>query len=194
METPPLPGATPLDPGEMEGLRLPHITSRQELDRWEQENIAEAEEWAFLKRRGEILSEAFLLVLHKRMFGKVWTWGGKYRNTEKNIGGPHWDVPVRVKNLCEDGKMWMKDSVYPEDEAATRIHHRLVSIHPFPNGNGRHARLVSDLLLVHALERPRFTWGSSGSNGTGDVRQIYLEALRAADRRDFGPLLSFVRS
>jgi fido (protein-threonine AMPylation protein) len=163
MEMPSLSRATSLDPGEIEGLRLPHITSRQELDRWEQENISEAEEWALGKHRRVILSESYLLLF--------------------------WDVPVMMKNLCADGKTWMETLAYSEDEAAARIHHRLVSIHPFSNGNGRHARLASDLLLVHVLNRPRFTWGSAG-----DVRQLYLEALRAADRRDFGPLLRFVRS
>jgi Fic-DOC domain mobile mystery protein B len=193
-------GATPLDPTEAEGLRLPHISTREQLNKWEQENILEAELKFFSRKQRDILSEAFILILHKRMFGNVWKWAGKYRTSEKNIGAPPWEVAVAVRGLCEDAKLWIgsvKDTVdaaVASDEIAARFHHRLVSIHPFANGNGRHARMMADLLLVHGLGRGRFSWGSHDLAQTGVVRQAYLEALRAADRRDHSKLFAFVRS
>ena len=200
MEIPYPEGATPLDPMEAAGLRLPHISTREQLNRWEQENILEAELKYFSRKQRDILSEGFMLNLHKRMFGKVWKWAGKYRISEKNIGVPPWEVAVAVRGLCEDAKLWIgsaKDAVdaaVASDEIAARFHHRLVSIHPFANGNGRHARMVADLLLVHGLGRERFTWGSHDLAQTGAVRQAYLEALRAADRKDHSKLFIFVRS
>jgi Fic-DOC domain mobile mystery protein B len=193
-------GATPLDPIEAEGLRLPHISTREQLNKWEQENILEAELKFFSRKQRDILSEGFMLRLHKQMFGNVWKWAGKYRTSGKNIGVPPWEVAVGVRGLCEDGKLWIgsvldaADSAVACDEIAARFHHRLVSIHPFANGNGRHARMMADLLLVHGLGRERFTWGSRDLAQTGAVRQAYLEALRAADRRDYAKLFAFVRS
>jgi Fic-DOC domain mobile mystery protein B len=187
-------GATPLDPDEAEGLLLPHITSRTELDRWEQDNIAEAESWAFRRKPRDLLSFDFVCRLHKRMFGAVWRWAGEFRRSGKNIGVESWSIGTEVKKLLDDVKMWIESSAYPPDEIAARFHHRLVSIHLFANGNGRHARLMADLLLVHVLGRPRFTWGSENLAQAGDCRQRYLSALKAADRREYGPLLEFVRS
>jgi Fic-DOC domain mobile mystery protein B len=187
-------GATPLDRSESQGLKLPHISTRGQLNQWEQENILEAEAAYFTRKRRDILSENFLLRLHKSMFGNVWKWAGKYRTSEKNLGVPHWDVSVKLRGLCEDVKLWISSTTDPADEIAARFHHRLVSIHPFANGNGRHARMAADLLLVHVLERPRFTWGRSDLLDAGDTRQVYLEALRAADLREYSLLLRFVRS
>jgi Fic-DOC domain mobile mystery protein B len=187
-------GATPLDPDEAEGLLLPHITSRTELDRWEQDNIAEAESWAFRRKPRDLLSVDFVCRLHKRMFGNVWRWAGKFRRSGKNIGVEWWSIGTEVKKLLDDVKVWIESNVYPPDEIAARFHHRLVSIHLFANGNGRHARLMADLLLVHILGRPRFTWGRENLVQEGDCRQRYITALQAADRREYGPLLAFVRS
>jgi Fic-DOC domain mobile mystery protein B len=187
-------GATPLDRFESEGLKLPHITNRGQLNQWEQENILEAQEKYFNRKRQDILSERFLLHLHKNMFGNVWKWAGKYRTSEKNIGVPHWDIPVKLRGLCEDAKHWIASAADPPDEIAARFHHRLVFIHPFANGNGRHARMAADLLLTFVLKRPRFTWGQSDLLEAGGARRLYLEALRAADCRDYSLLLRFVRS
>ncbi len=187
-------GATPLDRTEIEALRLSHITSRAELDRWEQENIQAAQEWAFTRRRKEILTEKFCLDLHKRMFNRVWRWAGRYRTSDKNIGVPHWDIAMKVRHLCDDTQQWIAHSSYPEVEMATRFHHRLVSIHAFANGNGRHARLMTDLLLVFLLDQPRFSWGSGNLTHPGQCRIQYLTALREADNRDFTSLLKFVRT
>lgn len=187
-------GATPLDASEAEGLRLPHITDRIQLNRWEQENILAAEMKYFARKRRDILSEAFILKLHRDMFGEVWKWAGKYRTSEKNLGVPPWEVAVKVRGLCEDARLWIDSGSDLPDVIGARFHHRLVSIHPFSNGNGRHARMCADLLLVHVLERPRFTWGRQDLIRPGEARRFYLEALRAADRRDYAPLMGFVRS
>ncbi len=188
-------GATPLTPEESEGLRLTHITTRGELNRWEQDNIADGEAWAFERRQKDIISEGFVRRLHKRMFGNVWRWAGEFRKSEKNIGAVHWrDIPVQLKELLEDVNEWIASGTYSADDIAARFHHRLVFIHPFPNGNGRHARTITDLLLVQVLNRPRFSWGGGDIVDPGDCRRLYIEALRAADGHEYGPLLEFVRS
>lgn len=187
-------GATPLDPSEAEGLRLPHIVNRDQLNKWEQENILEAELKYFSRKQRNILSEAFLLRLHKQMFGDVWKWAGKYRTTEKNIGVPHWDVAVKLRGLCEDAKLWVESGTDSAEEVGVRFHHRLVFIHPFANGNGRHARMATDLMLLNVLGKPRFTWGRLDLINPGEARFQYLAALRAADQRDYSLLLQFVRT
>ncbi len=187
-------GATPLDASESEGLKLPHIFSRDQLNRWEQENILMAELKYFSRKQRNILSESFLLRLHKNMFGNVWKWAGKFRTSEKNIGVPHWDVAVKVRGLCEDTKVWIESATDSPDEIVARFHHRLVSIHPFANGNGRHARLAADLLITNAFGLARFSWGQNDLITSGKTRSQYLEALRAADGRDYSFLIRFVRS
>ena len=143
------PGATPLDPDEAEGLLLPHITNRTELDRWEQDNITEAETRAFRRKPKELLSIDFFCRLHGRMFGNVWRWAGEFRRSGKNMGVDRWSIGPELKKLLDDVQTWVEFDAYGPDEIAARFHHRLVSIHPFVNGNGRHARLIADLLLVH---------------------------------------------
>jgi Fic-DOC domain mobile mystery protein B len=187
-------GATPLDPDEIEGMRLSHITTRAELDRWEQENIAEAEAWVFRRAHRDILTDGFARRLHKRMLGHVWQWAGTYRKTGKNIGVPSWEIATAARNLWDDCAAWIEHAVFAPDEIAVRFHQRLTAIHPFANGNGRHARLMTDILLVHVLKQSRFTWGSGSLVDAGECRQQYINALHAADRNDFGPLLAFVRS
>lgn len=187
-------GATPLDPDETDGLLITHITKRAELDRWEQENIAEAEAWAFRRAHPDILTEGFVKRLHQRMFGHVWRWAGLFRKTGKNIGLPAWQIAIELRTLCDDCAFWIKHDSFPLDEIAVRFHHRLTAIHPFANGNGRHARLMADIILAHLLKQPRFTWGNGNLLNAGNCRKQYINALCAADRHDYGPLLAFVRS
>lgn len=184
--------ATPLTPEEREGLIPSYITLRRELNEAEQANIVEAEEWAYSRKR-DVLSEQFIKSLHKRMFGRVWRWAGDFRQTERNIGVNPFRIAIDLRNLLDDCRYWIEHETYPPDEIAARFHHRLVYIHPFPNGNGRHARLAIDLLLVK-LGRPRFSWGRVNLVNAGETRQTYVAALRAADNHDIGPLLQFVRS
>lgn len=187
-------GATPLDPDESAGLLPEHIATREQLDEWEAENILEGQRWATgAAKRRDILDDAFLRELHWRMFGRTWKWAGTYRATEKNIGVAPARIAEEVRQLLENTRAQIAGEVAPIDEIAARFHHRLVWIHPFPNGNGRHARLLTDLLLAANGAEP-FTWGRGDLEHAGEARERYLAALRAADARDFTPLLAFVRS
>jgi Fic-DOC domain mobile mystery protein B len=186
-------GATPLDPDESAGLVPGHIATREQLDEWEAENILAGERWAAgAAKRREVLDDAFLRELHARMFDRTWRWAGTYRTTEKNIGIAAARIAEEVRKLVQDTTTQLDAKVAPLDEIAARFHHRLVSIHPFPNGNGRHARLLTDLLLAANGAEP-FTWGRDDLERAGEARERYLAALRAADARDFAPLLAFVR-
>ena len=187
-------GATPLDSDEATGLLLTHITNRSELDRWEQENIAEAEAAVFRRKQKDVLTETYIKRLHKKMFGNVWRWAGNFRSTGKNIGVPAWQIAIELRNLCADCAVWIEQGTFYPDEIGVRFHHRLTAIHPFPNGNGRHARLMTDIVLVHLLNQKPFTWGSGNLVNAGDCRSHYINALRAADRQDYEPLLGFARS
>lgn len=184
--------ATPLTPEEQEDLIPSYIALRRELNEAEQANILEAEHWAFARKR-DVLSEQFLKGLHKRMFGLVWRWAGAFRLTERNIGVAPYRIPVELRKLLGDCRYWIEHGTYPPDEIAARFHHRLVWIHPFPNGNGRHARLATDLLLA-GLGQPRFSWGRINLVDAGETRQAYVAALRAADGHDIRPLMEFVRT
>jgi Fic-DOC domain mobile mystery protein B len=191
------PGATPLDGDELASLSPGHITTQGELNEWEQLNIVQGESWA-RKQRKEILNEGFLRQLHKQMFGETWKWAGKFRKSDKNIGVDWLKISVELKNLLDDTHFQIEHASYSPDEIAIRFHHRLVAIHPFPNGNGRHARLMADL-LIERLGKPRFTWGSRSMNSgnlldANETRQHYISALQAADCRDIAPLLAFARS
>ena len=187
-------GTTPLDPDEAEGLLLTHITTRGELDRWEQDNISEALSWLESRKPNDILTQEFMRTLHRRMFGNVWTWAGKFRQSDKNIGSPWWRISEDLKNLCNDVKLWIENHTFSPDEIAIRFHHRLVHTHPFPNGNGRHGRLMADLLIEETLDGRRFSWGGADLSGKSSSRERYIIALRAADELDYGPLLEFARS
>ena len=183
--------ATPLTPEETRDLIPAHIAYRRELNEAEQENIVRAQAWA-LSRRRDPLSEKFVKDLHRRMLGDVWQWAGKFRTSARNIGIDYWQIPVALRQLLDDAKAWIEYSAYPPDEIAVRFHHRLVQIHPFPNGNGRHSRLMADLLAMQ-LGRERFSWGRGSLRTAGAARARYVEALRAADDHDIAPLLVFAR-
>lgn len=184
------PGATPLDPDEANGLIPEHIRTQAELDAWEQANILEGLRWAQKQRRRELLDEAFVRELHRRMFGSTWRWAGTYRKTDKNIGVDWRYIPMRLRDLLEDLKVQLAHAHDPVEETILKFHHRLVCIHPFANGNGRHARVMADLLMKRA-GRPPFSWGRSSLVAAGEVRDAYIEALRAADQRDYRLLYRF---
>lgn len=187
-------GATPLDAGDAAALIPSHLTTQKQLNEWEMLNVREGEGWAFSKRQENILSIDFMQTLHKHMFGNTWDWAGQIRKKETSpVGIAPENIRIEIKELCEDVEAQIKDRGWHIDEIAARFHHRLVFIHPFPNGNGRFARLMTDLLLVQNGEE-RFTWGSGDLNGDGKVRGRYISALHAADSRNYGPLLKFVRS
>jgi Fic-DOC domain mobile mystery protein B len=183
--------STPLTHEELQGIRLSYVTLRHELNDAEQANILEATERA--RRRRFVLDEKNLNRLHQEMFGNVWDWAGKFRTTNKNIGVPYHEIPQDLRALLDDCNYWLTQGTYPPDEIAARFHHRLVQIHLYPNGNGRHARLAAELLL-ESIGRPAFTWGSANLMGAGEPRTRYIAALKSADAHDYAPLFAFVRS
>lgn len=185
-------GNTPLDDEEREGLKLSYVTTRADLNAAEQQNILKAQKWA-LRRQNDVPSRNFLNDLHKRMFGDVWTWAGTYRNTGKKIGVDAYRIQTDLQELIDNVEYWIAHETYPPDEIAARFHHKLVYIHPYPNGNGRHARLAADHLLGKLGEKP-FTWGRANLTDAGEARKAYINGLRAADQHDITPLLEFVRS
>jgi Fic-DOC domain mobile mystery protein B len=189
-----LPGQTPVSPEEAAALRV-SLQSREELNAFERENILEARAWALAPRtlrRDDLLTEKFIRDLHRRMFGRVWRWAGRFRTTERNLGRPVPAIIPDVRTLLDDARYWQEHQTYPVIEAAVRFHHRLVCIHPWVNGNGRHARLMADLLVCAQGGSP-LSWGRNKDLvAPSDVRAQYLAALRAADATEFGPLLAFV--
>jgi Fic-DOC domain mobile mystery protein B len=183
---------TPLEAEEREQLIPSYITLRRELNEAEQINIADAAKWLASRRR-DVLDEKFLRTLHTRMFGKVWKWAGQYRTTPRNIGVDAYRIPMDVAQAIDDAKFWISNDTYSPDEIAVRFSHRLVAIHPFPNGNGRFSRMVGDL-LAQQLGQPRFSWGSANLVDPNETRKAYVAALRAADAHDLEPLIAFARS
>jgi len=188
-------GQTPLDDDEKEGLLIPTITTRGELDEFEQLGVEKVNEWLLTKKfsTNNILTEEFVRDLHRRMFSDIWKWAGNFRRTEKNIGVDPVTIPIQLRNLLDDCKYWIEHKVFEEDEIAIRLSHRMVWIHPFANGNGRHSRLMADVLVNKVFDKPYFTWGSLNLTKEGEARDKYLAALRLADQQDYKPLIEFAR-
>jgi Fic-DOC domain mobile mystery protein B len=192
------PGATPLDPDEAAGLIPGHIRTQAELNQWEETNILDAQDWLLRKIKtsqpAALLTEGFVRDLHKRMFKQTWGWAGSFRSSNKNIGidWPH--IAIRLRTLLGNTLYQIEQGTQENaDQLATRFHHQLVCIHPFPNGNGRHARLMADALVM-SLGQPRFSWGQAPLEHAGNARERYLAALRAADVDEWELLYAFVRS
>ncbi|UZN02523.1 mobile mystery protein B [Cellulomonas sp. S1-8] len=193
-------GATPLTPDETAGLIPSFVATRSDLNLVEQANIASGRRWALgraPRTPDVVLDDAFVRELHRRMFGQVWRWAGQYRTTERNIGVDPTRVATGVRDLVGDARFWVAPGtawITPE-RAVVRVHHQMVALHPFPNGNGRHARLLTDV-LGRALGLPVFTWGAADLDADGPDRAAYLAALRAADRDpdELDALLAFARS
>jgi len=185
-------GATPLEHEEREGLRFSHVSTRAELNELEQANIEEGLRWLSRQRKPDVLSEKFIRQLHIKLFGDVWKWAGQFRKTEKSIGiDPHL-IGTELKKFLDDVQYWVDHQTYPAQELAMRFHHRLVWIHLFPNGNGRHARVMTDALLEKVLGQAPVNWRGSEEITESQRRQQYIEALRKADARDYRALLAFV--
>lgn len=191
-----LEGQTPLDEDEKEGILIQSISTRGELDEFEQQNIEIAIEWSISRKFKieSVLQESFILDVHKRMLGNVWSWAGKYRTSNKNLGVDKYHIPIELKYLLDDCKYWIEHNTYEADEIAIRFKHRLVSIHPFANGNGRHSRLCTDILISHGLGKPIFTWGRYNLVKKGEARIHYLKTLYDADKGDLLPLIDFSRT
>ena len=182
--------ATPLTSEEKNGLKLKWIKLRSELNEAEARNVAQAQIWLLSNKSKDIFSDTFLRDLHKKMFGDVWKWAGIYRISERNIGVAPYQIPTRLNQLFDDAKYWIEHGTYPNREIAVRIHHKLVQIHPFPNGNGRVSRLMADLVL-EKLEGTKLYWGNANLANVSEVRDTYIAALRKADAGDYTDLLRF---
>lgn len=186
-------GATPLDPDELEGLRFKHISTRGERDQLEQANITKGLQWLDKQKSPDVLNERFVCDLHTRLFGDIWKWAGNFRRTEKNIGIDPVHISIQLRQLLDDASFWIKNDTYQPKELAARFHHRLVYIHPFPNGNGRHARIMADVVLTKLMGAPEIDWaGGYRLEDMNERRTQYIAALREADRHDFAALLEFV--
>jgi Fic-DOC domain mobile mystery protein B len=188
-------GQTPLEEEEMEGLKITSISTKSELDEFEQMNIEDALRWMLGKKwkAEKILTENFICNLHHQMYGKVWKWAGVFRTTAKNIGVPAFGISVALRQLLDDTRYWIEHSTFPPDETAIQFKHRLVSIHCFPNGNGRHSRLMADIIVEKIFQLPVFTWGGVSYHHSSEARKMYIEAVKAADKGDLNGLLGFAR-
>lgn len=191
-----LDGQTPLDEEEKEGLLIATIATRGELDEFEQQNIEQALLWTLGRsfKPHTIFTEEFIRMVHKRMYADVWAWAGEFRKTNKNIGVDKWQINTELRYLLDDVRYWHEYNIYPPDEMAVRFKHRIVSIHCFANGNGRHSRLMADIIIEKIYKQPVFTWGAANLSNQSDVRAAYLRAVKAADKGDYSLLLVFARS
>lgn len=189
-------GQTPLAEEELEELLIKTISTKGELDEFEQQNIETAVEWSLKQKFSstKILSTVFVSEVHRRMFDRVWGWAGAFRNSNKNIGVDKFLIPQELKLLFDDCAYWIENNTFSHDEMAIRFKHRIVQIHPFPNGNGRHSRLCADILVSHAFGLPVFSWGGYNLTDPGARRQQYFDALHNADAGDLEPLIAFARS
>lgn len=184
--------STPLTAEEKDGLKLKWITLRSELNEAEARNIAQAQIWLMSNKNKDVCSDTFLQELHKKMFGDVWKWAGTYRTSERNIGVVPYQIPIKLMQLFDDVKFWIENKTYSNREIAVRLHHKLVQIHPFPNGNGRISRLMADLVL-EKLEGAKFYWGNTNLVNVSEVRSAYIAALRKADAGDYSALMEFTQ-
>ena len=182
--------STPLTEDEKQQLKAKWITTRTELNDLETKCIAQAEIW-LLKNKKDILNEKFIKTLHKKMFGDIWKWAGIFRTSERNIGVAPYEIQPKLRILLNDAKFWIENKTYSEKEIAVRFHHKLVQIHPFPNGNGRISRLMADLLMRN-LKGAKLNWGSNNLTEISEMRKQYIDALKYADKSDYSKLLNFV--
>ena len=189
-------GQTPLDEDDKEGMLIKAIATHGELDEFEQQNIEQAVQWTLKRsfKQEEVFTEPLLKEVHKKMYGDVWAWAGEFRKTNKNIGVDKWQIPVELKTLLDDTIFWIANKVYEPDELTVRFKHRLVSIHCFPKGNGRHSRLMADIIIEKLFKQPVFSWGAGELVHVGDVRKKYLDGIKAADKGDYKLLITFARS
>lgn len=189
-------GQTPLEEDESDGLIIRTINTREELDQLEQLHIEKTIAWLGHRKlsKDRILTEDFIKFLHKKMFGEVWSWAGTFRTTDKNLGINWTQIGIELKKLLDDTNYWIENQVYAPDELAIRFKHQLVKIHCFPNGNGRHSRLMADIIIEKIFNGEVFSWKQSRLIGSDRIRQAYIQAIHQADQGNIQPLIKFARS
>lgn len=188
-------GQTPLDEDEKEGLLVRTISTKGELDEFEQLNIQSAIEWSLKTKvdKKQLLTEDFLILAHKKMFGEVWAWAGTKRKSNKNIGVDKTQISIEIRKLIDDCNFWIDHQSFTDEEIAIRFSHRLVKIHLFPNENGRHSRLIADIMISKLFNKPVFSWGHSDLSKKNPIRKEYLDAIYKADNDDYKPLIEFAK-
>lgn len=189
-------GQTPLDEEEKEGLRITTISTREELDEFEQYNIEKAIQWMYSRKlnKEQLLSEKFIKELHKKMYDDVWRWAGKFRKSEKNLGVASYKIAIELKILMDDCLFWIENNTFEPVEIAVRFKHKLVSIHCFANGNGRHSRLMADLIMEKIFKKSVFGWGVNSLVKQTNIRNSYIKAIQLADKNELQPLIEFAQS
>ena len=187
---------TPLSEEEKDGLLIKTITTHGELDEHEQLNIEKAVAWTLKSRfnKDKVLTEKFIKELHKKMLGDVWAWAGEFRTSEKNIGVKWISINVYLKVLLDDTRYWIENNTFSDEEIAVRFKHRLVTIHCFPNGNGRHSRIMADILMEHVFGKKCFSWNNSNMVKPDQIRKNYINAIREGDNGNIQPLLDFAKN
>jgi len=188
-------GQTPIDEDEKEGLLIKTITTHGELNELEQLNIEEAELWRHTNpvSTEKVLTEDFVRKLHLKMFANVWSWAGTFRRSNKNIGVEWTDIPTNLRYLLDNVKYWVENNVYGGDEIAIRFKYEIVKIHCFPNGNGRHSRIIADT-LIESIGGSSFSWNGSNMARPDETRRRYLDAIKKVDKtNDIDPLIEFAR-
>ncbi|OFY98616.1 MAG: cell filamentation protein Fic [Bacteroidetes bacterium RIFCSPLOWO2_12_FULL_31_6] len=189
-------GQTPLSEEEKEGLLIKSITTHGELDEHEQLNIEDAIKWIINTKfkKDKILTEKFIKTLHKKMLGNVWAWAGEFRKSEKNLGVKWLSIGTELRTLLNDTNYWIENETYPHDEIAIRFKHRLVNIHCFPNGNGRHSRIMADIIIESIFAKKIFSWNQSNMVKADETRKEYIRSIREGDKGDIKPLIKFARN
>jgi Fic-DOC domain mobile mystery protein B len=189
-------GQPPLNEEEKEGLLIKTIATQGELDEFEQQNIEQAVLWSLGRnfKVETLFSETFVKDLHKRMYGNVWVWAGQFRKRNKNLGVDKWQIQTELKYLLDNAMYWHQNETYNPDELTLRLKHKLVSIHCFANGNGRHSRLYADIIIEKLFKLPHFTWGANNLIKQSENRSTYINAVRTADNGDIKPLIKFART
>lgn len=186
-------GSTPLDEDQTQGLKFSHITLMSELDELEDTNIQKGLEWLYAQKNPHYLHTDFLCKLHEKLFGDVWKWAGKFRKSEVNLSKIRpYDISPQLKNLFEDAGLWISAGKMTWDEISAELHHRLVSIHPFPNGNGRTTRIFTEYVQL-MNGRAVTSWKNSLKDTPTERRKCYIDALKKADNSDFNDLIEFMK-
>lgn len=187
-------GQTPVDADDAQYLKPEYSTlqTRGELNDAEASNITDALLWLDDQEltAADLLNQSFLRDLHRRMFADVWTWAGQLRQRDTTIGIAPIHIQEQLQALLGDTLFWIGQETFTPSEISVRFHHRLVFIHPFVNGNGRHARLAANALARSLdLGPDHLSWGARSGLPAAEARQRYLTALRAADNGDYSLLL-----
>ena len=186
-------GQTPLPPELQKGLISKNVQTIGELDEYEEQNIAEGMVW-LEDSNANSLNYSFWLRLHKKLFGNVWNWAGEIRSHD--LGNADFLYPEKVRpalmQLIGDAEYWFKNDTYPKKETIARIHEKLLTIHPFANGNGRWSRILTEYICKqNKIDIPK--WNLKSKDDPQKRRKEYIEAVELArHKRQFLKLIRVI--